>query len=84
MIKTMNAKEIFERLEPSELLRKGTGPVNPQTVRYAVDCLRGMAGDDEAAHSAEDRLHRAVMAAIDAGECEDPKECARIVMGALK
>lgn len=33
--------------------------------------------DNEAAHSAEDKLHQDVLKAIANGECEDPAACAQ-------
>lgn len=41
-------------------------------VRIAVDRISRMAGDDEAAHGAEDALHRSVLLAIALG-AEDPR-----------
>jgi hypothetical protein len=54
--------------------------VRPGDVARQVERIREMAGDDEAAHSEEDGLHRKVLGAIAAGEAESPAECARIAL----
>jgi len=38
-----------------------------------VERIRGMAGDDEAAHSAEDRLRERVLRFIADGKADDPQ-----------
>lgn len=51
--------------------------ITPEWVRNAVQHIRDIASDDEAAHGAEDELYRHVLEAIAGGWCEDPAECAR-------
>jgi hypothetical protein len=53
-----------------------TAWVTPEWVRAAVAEIARFAGDDEVAHGAEDDLHQRVLAAIAAGACERPAECA--------
>jgi hypothetical protein len=38
------------------------------------------AGDNEAAHGLEDRMHQTVLRAIADGKCEEPREAARIAL----
>lgn len=47
-----------------------------EDVRKAVEHVREVQGDPEAAHEAEDLLFREVLLAIATGQCEDPKACA--------
>jgi hypothetical protein len=42
-----------------------------------------MAGDDEAAHSAEDRFHQDVLFAIAHGLCDSPVEVCSIALSTL-
>lgn len=49
-------------------------------VQEAVVFLEAISGDDEAAHSDEDALHRAVLAAIADGTAENPQEMARLAV----
>lgn len=42
--------------------------MSPEDVRDRVEAVRALAGDSEAAHVAEDRLHRDVLLAIARGE----------------
>lgn len=49
-------------------------------VEDAVAFLASIAGDDEAAHSDEDALHRDVLTAIADGTAENPKEMARLAL----
>lgn len=50
--------------------------ITPQDVESIVAKISGIADDDEAAHSAEDRLYRTVLEAIATGACSDPQACA--------
>jgi regulator of protease activity HflC (stomatin/prohibitin superfamily) len=45
-----------------------------------LDWVRRLAGDDEAAHSAEDAFHQAVLEAIARGEGDDPATLAGIAL----
>lgn len=45
-------------------------------VKEMVANIAILAGDAEAAHSAEDDLHQDVLRAIANGDCDDPKSCA--------
>jgi hypothetical protein len=51
-----------------------------EKVRETIVRINDMAGDDEAAHSLEDKLHHDVLEAIAAGKCENPRELAREVI----
>jgi hypothetical protein len=46
--------------------------MNVKEVRHRVAEIAAMAGDDEAAHSAEDGLHQAVLSAIANGAEDAP------------
>ena len=58
--------------------------MNPARVQSQVDQLRlrleSQEYDERPAHIAEDQLHRAVLAAIAAGTCDDPRQCAAIAL----
>ncbi len=54
--------------------------VTPRKVMQWVLKLKGMAGDDECAHSEEDAIHRRVLSAIAEGKCTDPAECSRLAI----
>jgi hypothetical protein len=49
-----------------------------------VEEIRRLANDDEAAHSAEDRLYVDVMQSIADGSCEDPSACAAAALKTLE
>lgn len=51
-----------------------------QDVLLAVAWVASVKGDDEAAHSAEDEVHRAVLRSIADGTAESPREMARAAM----
>lgn len=51
--------------------------MTPEDVRKEVAQIKYRAGDDEAAHSMEDKLHQDVLLAIAEGRCADPAACAR-------
>lgn len=50
--------------------------LTPENVAAFVEVLRGMAGDDEIAHSEEDKMRHIVLKAIAEGRCDDPQGCA--------
>jgi hypothetical protein len=52
----------------------------PDDVRRRVAAIREIAGDDEAAHSAEDRLWSDVLESIAHGDCDDPQACAELAL----
>ena len=54
--------------------------ITPEWVSDEIDKIRASAWDDEAAHSAEDELRRAVLEAISKGEAEDHKLCAYLAL----
>ena len=57
------------------------------TSQDVLDRLReitAMAGDDEVAHSAEDRLHQDVLKAIADGSAESPENLARLALETRK
>lgn len=45
-------------------------------IKNRVADIAAMAGDAEAAHSAEDGLYLALLESIADGECSDPQACA--------
>lgn len=51
--------------------------MTPKEVRDRVDFIRGIAGDDEAAHVTEDELYADVLRAIAAGRCRKAAELAQ-------
>lgn len=53
-----------------------------ETIRNEVEAIRRIAGDDEAAHMAEDDLHQQVLMLVADGEIsgEEAAECAREAM----
>lgn len=52
------------------------GNLTLNTVKERVEKVRKMSGDDEGAHSEEDKLHVDVLQAIAFGTCDDPQACA--------
>ena len=54
--------------------------VTPTWVERQVAIIATIAGDDEAAHSAEDDLRTCVLEAISEGVATDPEECARLAL----
>jgi hypothetical protein len=48
-----------------------------------VDAIRTISGDNEAAHTREDDLHKAVLKAIAEGNCDDAAGCAAAVLKTL-
>ena len=57
--------------------------MTPEDVQRRVDGIAAMAGDPEGAHSHEDQLHQAVLAAIRDGSCSEPTKCAEIALSTL-
>ncbi len=49
-------------------------------IQHSLTEIRDLAGDDENAHSAEDRLHEAVLQAIADGTCENPQVAASLAL----
>jgi hypothetical protein len=49
-------------------------------VREAVERIRAIANDDEAAHEAEDDLYEALLRSIAGGTCADPAACAKAAL----
>lgn len=58
-------------------------PVTPSMIVAVVYEIAKIQDDDEAAHSLEDRLHRAVLRAVAEGRCEDPARCAELATTSL-
>lgn len=54
--------------------------MTPDWIEGRVRDIEAMAGDDEAAHSEEDRLWESVLMAIANGETADPAACARAAL----
>jgi len=54
--------------------------MTPETIQQAVDYIRAMQRDPEAAHLYENALHQAVLDAIAFGRVDDPAECARVAL----
>lgn len=54
--------------------------LTPKEVEAAVERIKEMAGDDEAAHAAEDELHQRVLEAIANDQCAEPETCATIAL----
>jgi len=54
--------------------------MTPETIQQAVDTIRAIQRDREAAHLYESALHQAVLAAIAGGLVGDPAECARVAL----
>jgi hypothetical protein len=48
--------------------------------RKEVERIRAMAGDNEAAHSAEDELHAKVLLAISEGRTKNPRVLAMVAL----
>lgn len=55
-----------------------------QEVELRVQGIRDIAGDDEAAHGAEDLLHQEVLRSIADDECTAPRACAAAALETLK
>ena len=51
--------------------------MTPESIRRALAYIESTRADDEAAHGAEDALHKAVLLAIADGTASDPAACAR-------
>ena len=49
-------------------------------VKYYIKEIKNSRHDDEIAHEFEDSLYYDVLRSISTGECEDPKECARLAV----
>ena len=54
--------------------------MTPKHVVNQLKYIRRIANDDEAAHAAEDSLHKDVLKAISEGTASDPKLCARFAL----
>lgn len=55
-----------------------------EEIESEVERIRGMAGDDEAAHGAEDDLWRRVLEYIATGKADDPQHLALEALGTTK
>ena len=55
----------------------------PEDVMRMVEDLEKMKGDDECAHSEEDRIHQLVLKAIANGDALLPNQCAREALKTL-
>lgn len=58
--------------------------MDPATIEIRLGYIRAIAGDPEAAHPEEDRLHRDVLRAIADGNCSEPRRCAEIALRSLQ
>ncbi len=54
--------------------------VTPTYVRLAIERIKELTHDDEAAHSCEDALHQDVLRAIADHECQEPELCAKMAL----
>lgn len=54
--------------------------LTPKDVEEAVKNIAYIVGDDEAAHSEEDKLHQRVLEAIANDQCAEPETCATIAL----
>ena len=68
-----------------EWVPKDLAPLTIEEVRRRVEAIMDSAGDDEAAHGMEDKLHKAVLATIaDHGENLSPLFMAELAGDALR
>ena len=54
--------------------------MDPEYVANQVEYICSIANDDEAAHAAEDSLHKEVLKAISEGTASDPELCAKFAL----
>lgn len=54
--------------------------MNVHDVDRAIKEILRTAADDEMAHTLEDELYEKLLGAIAKGECDDPRECARVAL----
>lgn len=54
--------------------------MNTDDIQELIDDIKEILDDDETAHVREDLAYEAVLKAIAEGTCENPQECAKLVL----